>query len=110
MILRPVFRTIEPEPMEIVIDGNRKFADFSVSKNKVVIEAKYIDSNSKKSEVLMTLDGLANFYKENPNIKALVFLILYEESVDLDPILLKTLYTDEYKDIPIYTEFIENIF
>lgn len=110
MILRPMFPDIEPEPVEVIIDGNKKAADFGLLRNKIVIEAKHITDNSKKLEVLKTLDGLDKFYCENPNIQALAFLILYEEGTNVDPVILEGRYTDKFRSTPIFTKFIKNIF
>lgn len=109
-VLRPIFQTIEPEPFEIVIDGNKKFADFAILDNQIVIEAKYIDSTSKKAEVCKTLDGLASFYSMNPNIRYLIFLILYEDKVDIDGVKLEQLYSNQYKPVSIITKFIANTY
>lgn len=108
LILRPVFPTIEPEPFEICIDGNKKFADFALLRNRIVIEAKHLDNNTKKADVIKTLDGLTDFYSNNSNIKFLIFLILCDPKVDYDPAKLEKIYSDRYRSVPIITKFLPN--
>ena len=83
-ILKPIFSDIETEPFEIKFDGSNKIADFAICDNKIVIEAKWIDSVSKKAEVLKTIEGLGDFYKKNPRIESLIFLLLYDKKVDFN--------------------------
>ena len=109
-MLRSIFPDVERENMVITIDGNTKNADFGLSVNKVVIEAKHINSTSKKAEVIKTLEGLKSFYAENPNVKCLVFLILYEKTVELDPAILEARFSEEYASPRIYVRFLENTY
>lgn len=108
LLPRPVFSDIESENVAIQIDGNKKIADFGLAANKLIIEAKHIDTTSKKVEVIKTLDGLKSFYSENPNVKCLVFLVLYEKTVDLDPVALQARFSKEYSSPLICVEFLEN--
>lgn len=84
LILRPWIPSTEPENIAITYDGNTKNADFSIKGNSVIIEAKYIDTTGKKNDTLKTLEGLKSFYSQNSNVKALLFLILVEDSVTID--------------------------
>lgn len=84
LVLRPWLPSVEAENIAVIFDGNTKNADFSVKDNSLIIEAKYIDSTGKKNETLKTLEGLKMFYSYNANVKALLFLILVEESVNID--------------------------
>lgn len=84
LVLRPWLPSIEAENIAVIFDGNTKNADFSIKGNSLIIEAKYIDTTGKKNDTLKTLEGLKIFYSNNANVKALLFLILVEESVDID--------------------------
>jgi CheY-like chemotaxis protein len=84
IVLRPWLPSIEPENIAVIFDGNTKNADFSLKGNSLIIEAKYIDSTGKKNDTLKTLSGLRDFYRQNANVKALLFIILVEPSVDID--------------------------
>lgn len=108
LLLRPIFPDIESENTAIKIDGSEKIADFGVGSNKIIVEAKYIDTKNKKAEVIKTLEGLKNFYSENPNVQCLVFLVLYEKTADLDPVVLQTRFAEEYSSPVIYVSFLEN--
>lgn len=110
LLLRSIFPNIESENVVIKIDGNAKIADFGLASNKVIIEAKHIDTTSKKAEVIKTLEGLKSFYAENPNVECLVFLILYEKTVDLDPIILQARFSKELGSPPICVRFLENTY
>lgn len=84
LVLRPWLPSIEAENVAVIFDGNTKNADFSIKGNSLIIEAKYIDSTGKKNDTLKTLQGLKSFYSNNANVKALLFLILVEDDVDID--------------------------
>lgn len=109
-ILRPIFSDIEPEPFEVRFDGNNKFADFAICDNKIVIEAKWIDSASKKVEVLKTIEGLEDFYSQNPRIESLIFLLLYDEKVDFDKNKIEKKYTKKYEPCEVIVSCIKNTF
>ena len=108
LLLRHIFPDIESENTAIKIDGSEKIADFGVASNKIIIEAKHIDTKSKKAEVIKTLEGLKSFYSENPNVACLVFLVLYEKAADLDPVVLQARFSEEYASPLICVKFLEN--
>lgn len=110
LILHPIFPDMEQEPFMIKIDGNDKKADFSLCKNKIVIETKWIDSTSKKAEVIKTLEGLKDFYCQNPNIQCLLFLILYKQEVEIDEDKFKQLFAEEHGQNKILIEFYKNLY
>ena len=110
LLLRPIFKDIEPEPLMVIIDGNKKKADFGINRNQIIIEAKWIDSASKKDEVLKTLDGLSSFYSDNPRMKSLILFILYSETVKLDRVVLTERFAQKYSELPIYICFLENTY
>lgn len=107
-ILRPIYLDISPENFMIRIDGADKMADFGIANNQIVIEAKWIDTNSKKAEVLKTLAGLKNFYSENSNVKCLLFLILYKSDIVIDTTLLEYKFSFEKSNPQIIVRFIKN--
>ena len=110
LTLRPIFRDIEPENVVIRIDGSEKKADFGIANNKIIIETKWIDSISKKAEVIKTLDGLKNFYSENVNVRCLIFIILYKSTIDIDQMLLNYKFSYEKSMPQIIVRFIENMY
>ena len=65
-------------------DGQNKVSDFSLFDGKLIIEMKFIDSTGKKSEVVKTLGGLSNFYAQNANVGALLFVIFVTNDVAVD--------------------------
>lgn len=107
-LLRPIFPDITSEPFEIQIDGNKKFADFALAHSKIVIEAKWIDTISKKADVLKTLMGLADFYTQNPNIRCLIIVALYKSNVSLDSASLNYQFSFERNNPPIYVRFLKS--
>lgn len=84
LVLRPWLPSIEAENIAVKFDGNTKYADFSINANSIIIEAKHIDTTGKKNDTLKTIEGLSKFYKGNANVKALIFLLLIEETVKID--------------------------
>ncbi|SFW28123.1 nucleotidyltransferase domain-containing protein [Ruminococcus flavefaciens] len=110
LILRPIYPDICPENLMITIDGAKKYADFGIADNKIVIEAKWINTSSKKAEVLKTLDGLKNFYSENSNVKSLIFLILYKSDVPIDEQMLNYKFSYEKSTPQVIVRFIKNVF
>lgn len=110
LLLRPIFPSIEPENLVITIDGSKKNADFGILDNGVIIEAKFIKDTSSKSAIIKTLRGLADFYKYNPNVKSLIFFVLYNPDVVLDEVNLNDRFSRAYDPVPIHVRFIKNIF
>lgn len=109
-MLRPIYKDIQTENVAIKLDGQEKRADLGLYNNKIIIETKWIDNKSKKSEVIKTLDGLANFYSENPNVRSIIFLVLYKKGFKLDEKLLEYRFSYEKKDPMIIVRFFENVF
>ncbi len=110
LLIRPLFPDIESENCTITIDGNNKVADFGLHNNKIIIEAKWVDTVSKKNEVVKTIAGLSNFYAENPNVKSLIFVVLYDESVTIDENCLKYRFSYEKSSPSIIVRFIKNTY
>lgn len=108
-LLKPLYPDISPEPFMVEIDGNSKNADFALIGNKIVIEAKWVDDTSKKDTVVKTISGLSNFYTQNPNIRSLIFLVLYKKgNVNIDANALDYTFSYEKCAPPIYVRFIES--
>lgn len=98
LVLRPWLPSVEAENIAIIFDGNTKNADFSIKGNSLIIEAKYIDSTGKKNDTLKTLEGLKLFYSNNANVKALLFLILVENDVDIDKYKIEEKFSQQGKE------------
>lgn len=107
-VLRPIFPDINPEPFMINFDGNSKFADFAIMNNKIIIEAKWIDTAGKKNDVIKTIEGLSSFYTNNPNIQSLLFLVLHKKSVQIDQAALGHIFSFEKSTPPIYVRFMSS--
>lgn len=108
LALRPWIPSTEPENIAVVFDGNTKNADFSIKGNSIIIEAKYIDSNGKKNDTVKTLEGLKDFYKMNANLRCLLFLVLVEDSVEVDFFKMEDKYSQTLSEPPIYIKFLRN--
>ena len=108
IVLRPWMPSTEAENIAIVFDGNSKNADFSIMGNSIIIEAKYIDSTGKKNDTLKTLEGLKQFYKQNGNVKSLLFLILVEKSVSIDKHKIENEFTQINSEPSILVKIYEN--
>ena len=91
----------------VKIDGNSKNADFALIGNQIVIEAKWVDDTGKKDAVIKTISGLTNFYTQNPNIRSLIFIVLYKKGhVDIDANALDYIFSYEKLAPPVYVRFI----
>ncbi|MDW3195869.1 MAG: hypothetical protein R8G66_26075 [Cytophagales bacterium] len=108
LILRPWIPSTEPENIAVTFDGNTKNADFSIKGNSIIIEAKYIDSTGKKNDTLKTLEGLKDFYRMNSNVKSLLFLILVEDTVQIDFSKIEDKYSDTLSQFPILIKLFRN--
>jgi hypothetical protein len=82
--LKPWLSSLEREAVTIRYVGQEKRADFSLVDSSLIIEAKHIRDTNTESQVTKTLEGLAQFYKQNTNVKLLLFLILTEPGVIKD--------------------------
>ncbi len=107
-VLKPWLPTLQAEPYIVKFDGQEKSADFAIEGNSLVIEAKHIRDYSTKAAVLKTLEGLANFYQVNPNLKSLLFLILVNQDVDIDAHLIESQFSRIDDDPPIIVDVLKN--
>ena len=110
LLIRPILPSLESENTIIKLDGNTKNADFGVLRNSIIIEAKHICDSSTKNTVLKTIEGLSSFYSDNPNVKLLLFWVLYEKSVKLDCYLLEHRFSSPNNEVPILVKFYRNEF
>lgn len=109
LVLRPWLPSVKSrENIAVIFDGNTKYADFSIKGNSLIIEAKYIDSTGKKNDTLKTLEGLKMFYSSNANVKALLFLILVEESVEIDKYKIESEFSQLGKEPTVTIRVISN--
>lgn len=106
MLLRLIYPSIQPEPFVVEFEGSAKNADFSLCDGAVILEAKYIDDKSKKATVLKSIEGLIKIYQRNPRVEVIIFPILYEEGLEIDPEFLKSSFNRK----GVYVEFFKNIF
>jgi len=83
-VIKPWLPTLAREEIEIKYDGQAKYSDFNLFGSKIIIEMKYIDTVSKKAEVVKTLSGLSDFYTKHPNVEAAIFTIFVDKSIDID--------------------------
>lgn len=108
IVLKPWIDSLDTEPFIVKVDGSKKNADFSISDNLLILEEKYIDDNGKKDAVIKTIDGLNDFYKTQPNVKVVIFLILFEETVSIDVRQLEQKYTNITSTPKLICSFIKN--
>lgn len=83
-VAKPWLPELGREEIEIHFDDQAKVSDFSLFQGKLVIEMKFIDTDSKKREIVKTLDGLKRFYTRNANIGCLLMIIYVKAGVDVD--------------------------
>lgn len=100
--------SIEREPPQIKFDQQKKVADFSLQRNRLVIEAKHIKDGNTKADVLKQLQGLRSFYETNTNVRCLLFLILVDGDVDLDEPKVEGEFSNRTTEIPCIVKCIRN--
>ena len=81
--IKPWINDLEREPFIVSHAGAKKYADFSFSSGKFMIEAKHIKKTN-KNEVIKSLKGISNIYSKNTLIECVAFFITVEEDVDID--------------------------
>jgi predicted nucleotidyltransferase len=94
LVLRPWLPSIESENTATRYDGQDKRADFGIERNAIIIEAKHVRNDTDKRAVLKDLEGLKDFYRRNPNVRLLLFLVLIDPSVDFN----RHLVEDDFSD------------
>lgn len=83
-VVKPWLPSLGREEVAVRYDGQSKLSDFSLFDSKLIIEMKFIDRSGKKNEVVKTLVGLSNFYAQNANVGALLFVIFVADGIALD--------------------------
>ncbi|MCD0175187.1 hypothetical protein IHN32_04390 [Deinococcus sp. 14RED07] len=83
-VVKPWLPDLSKEQIAIYYDGQEKISDFSLFRETLIIEMKYINSEDKKREVVKTLAGLREFYTRNGNVRILLFLIYAKKEVGID--------------------------
>lgn len=84
IICKPFIPNLAREEVSIIYDGSKKLSDFSFFNSQIIIEMKHIKDTGSANNTVKTLSGLKDFYKQNSNIKVLLFIIYVEKNVDLD--------------------------
>lgn len=84
IIMKPWLPTMTKNPFTIRFDDQNKSADFGLFKNQIIIEMKHIKDKNTKAAVVKTLDGLTSFYRDNPTIKVLIFVIFVNHDIEVD--------------------------
>ncbi|MBY5326887.1 nucleotidyltransferase domain-containing protein [Rhizobium leguminosarum] len=92
-VVKPWIPELSKEPVIIRYQKQEKRADFAMVDGRLVIELKYIESETKKREVLKDLAGLSDFYQRNGNIRCLLLLIYYREEAVIDAMQLESDYS-----------------
>jgi hypothetical protein len=84
-IFKPWLPGLGREEVAIAYDGQQKVSDFNLFGNQVILELKFVKDANSKAAVVKTLEGLANFYANNANVRVLLMLILVKNgTIDLD--------------------------
>ncbi|MBQ4677177.1 hypothetical protein H9X88_13025 [Aeromonas hydrophila] len=84
IVCRPFIPNMAREEVTITYDGSKKLSDFSFFHSQIIIEMKHIRTTSEVASTLKTLSGLSDFYKQNGNIKVLIFLIYINDGLNID--------------------------
>jgi hypothetical protein len=72
------------EQVEIVFDGQKKKSDFSLMQSRFIVEMKLAKDKDDAREIGKTLMGLAEFYRQHPNVRMLLFIIYARKHADID--------------------------
>jgi len=108
IVTRPWLPGIGREEVEIIYDNNKKHSDFNLFNNQVVIELKHIKNDTDKRNIVKTLGGLKDFYKQHPNIRVLIFGILVDKNVDLNDLKWETDFSYLDNNTKVMTKVIRN--
>lgn len=105
---RPWLPGLGREEVKLTYDGNKKISDFNLFNNQIVIELKHIKNDTDKRNIIKTLGGLKDFYKQHPNIRVLIFGILVNKDVDLDDLKWEIDFTYLENETKVKTKIIRN--
>jgi hypothetical protein len=84
LAVKPWLPDLAREEITIRYDDQDKRSDFSLLQSRIVIEMKHVSDAGTKAAVVKTLQGLADFYRQHPNVKILLFIITAKRSADVD--------------------------
>jgi predicted nucleotidyltransferase len=72
------------ERVEIVFDGQKKKSDFSLMHSRFIVEMKFAKDKDDAREIAKTLAGLADFYRQHPNVRILLFIVYARKDAKID--------------------------
>jgi predicted nucleotidyltransferase len=81
---KPWLATMAREQVEVTFDGQKKKSDFSLMNSRFIVEMKFAKDENDKREIAKTLDGLSRFYRENVNVRFLLFIVYARKEADID--------------------------
>ena len=84
IVCKPFIPNMAREEVSIMYDGSRKLSDFSLFNSQIIIEMKHIKSQGDANNTVKTLSGLNDFYKQNGNVRVIIFLIFIEKELSID--------------------------
>lgn len=84
IVCKPFIPNMAREEISIVYDGSKKLSDFSFFDSQIIIEMKHIKSKVEVNNTVKTLSGLKDFYKQNGNVRVVIFLIFIEKDIPID--------------------------
>jgi hypothetical protein len=84
IVLKPWLPGIGRENVAVVYDKQENRSDFSLFRDRLIIEVKYIRNSNEKAAVLKTLSGLTELYSKNANVQMILFVIFAERSAAID--------------------------
>lgn len=84
LTLRPWLPDLELNPFQVKYSGQQKYADLAAAKNQLVIEAKFVSDTGSAAAVVKQLSGLADFYNQAPNVRAMIFAIVVGHDAQWD--------------------------
>ena len=72
------------EHPEIVFDGQKKISDFSLMHSRFIIEMKFAKGKNDARAIAKTLAGLADFYRQHPNVRVVLFIVYARKDAEID--------------------------
>lgn len=84
MATKPWIGQLAREQVEIVFDGQKKKSDFSLMRSRFIIEMKLAKDKNDAREIVKTLEGLAGFYRQHPNVRIVLFIIYAHKDAEID--------------------------
>jgi predicted nucleotidyltransferase len=91
--IKPWIGVAAREQIEVFYDGQRKRSDFSFMNSRFIVEMKFAKDEDDKREIVKTLKGLENFYRENANVHFILFIIYARKSAGIDRVSWESRYS-----------------